>query len=615
VVTSISFHPEGRFLATGCVDQQARLFAVPGDAASPLWPPVPHLQWAGTAWYREFGSAPLFVNGSRELITWGGEKVGLVWRSVETGAIVRTQDLPDWNGVIALAVLSPDGRYLAVSQVQLPAIRLIEAATGLLVGPPLVTRGAILGADFSPDGRTLATSLTTNTVQLWTVPEWKPAAPTLDLHRPVHLVAFAPGGRSLVTQDSGLVRLWGLPEEGVSRSFLPLDGVSSFAALSPDGTLAIPTGMTIDGDRRLRSTRAFRVATGEPAGPPLRGPGNVVDAAFSPDGRSVALLGSDEGSDDQARGLTVWDWATGRPGWRAALPSAPRGLCYRPDGRRLAALCGGGEVLLFDAEDGREVRRWRAHDPEQAQHWINNGKVAFGADGRTLLTWGMGNDLRVWEADTGRPRYPPIPHRDKCHDVQPSPDGRLVAVASYDGSVRVREVATGQAIAELPDHPDIVYSARFSPDGRLLVTACRDHMVRVWDWRAVRLVCPPFEHAEEANAATFTPDGLRVISVSYGVTARVWDWRTGKPITPPISTGGGSLSVAVTPDGRHAVVGGFQETLAVLDLGDLAPPALDPGSLCRWAELLSGQRLHEGGGTVNLSAAEWLDRWRASGRR
>ena len=29
------------------------------------------------------------------------------------------------------------------------------------------------------------------------------------------------------------------------------------------------------------------------------------------------------------------------------------------------------------------------------------------------------------------------------------------------------------------------------------------------------------------------------------------------------------------------------------------------------AELLAGQRLHEGGGTVNLSDAEWLDRWRA----
>jgi hypothetical protein len=114
-------------------------------------------------------------------------------------------------------------------------------------------------------------------------------------------------------------------------------------------------------------------------------------------------------------------------------------------------------------------------------------------------------------------RYPPIRHRNKCHDVQFSPGGRLVAVASYDGSVRVRDLATG----------------------------------------------------------------------------------------------GDSLGVVVTPDGKHAVVRGFQHALAVLDLKDLATVDVAADLPCPWSEQLSSQRLHEGGGTVNLSAAEWLDRWRA----
>jgi hypothetical protein len=49
--------------------------------------------------------------------------------------------------------------------------------------------------------------------------------------------------------------------------------------------------------------------------------------------------------------------------------------------------------------------------------------------------------------------------------------------------------------------------------------------------------------------------------------------------------------------------------------GGLAPADDDPDALCRRAELLAGQRLHEGGGTVNLSAAEWLDRWQRLDRR
>jgi eukaryotic-like serine/threonine-protein kinase len=72
----------------------------------------------------------------------------------------------------------------------------------------------------------------------------------------------------------------------------------------------------------------------------------------------------------------------------------------------------------------------------------------------------------------------------------------------------------------------------------------------------------------------------------------------------------------VTPDGRHAVVGGFGDAMLVLDLSALAAaPDADLDFLCLRAELLSGQRFHEGGGTVNLSADEWLERWRALRRQ
>ena len=262
----------------------------------------------------------------------------------------------------------------------------------------------------------------------------------------------------------------------------------------------------------------------------------------------------------------VWDWVNGRERFRAPLPTEARSVTYRRDGHVLAVLCGGGELLQFDAVNGRELRRWLADDAEGADHWINNGKVTFSPDSQAVLTWGMRNDVRVWDAQTGRLRYPSLQHRDKCHDVQFSPDGRSMVLASYDGSVKVRHIATGTVVAELPGHPDLVYSASFNPDGKLLVTACRDRMVRVWDWRAKKLACPPFEHVSEVVAATFTPDGRSVLSVSDDATARAWDWRTGKPVTPPVPIKGESRSLVITPDGKHAVIGGFQNELTVIDL-------------------------------------------------
>ena len=613
-VTSLAFHPEGRSLATGSRDGLARLFAISGDVgADPLWPPVPHRSEEASAFFPTFSSAPVFVDGGRELIT-HDDLSRLTWRTAETGAEVRTRDFPEMQRGIAAVEPGPDGRYLAVVGTQIRKVELIEAATGRSAGPPLEHENTVMRAAFSPDGRTLLTGSTDNTARLWSVPGGEPLSRPLDLHRTVLFVAFAPGGRSLLTQDGDLIRLWALPREGLPKTHVPLEGKGSFVALSPDGSLTIPTGMTYLSNRGLQSTRVHDVETGEPAGPPLRPGGEVLDAAFAPDGKSVATLATGDGSVTDGPNLIVWDWASGRRAWRKALPSEPRSLCYRPDGRRLAVLCEGGEVLVFDPADGREVRRWQAHDAEPPHHWINNGEVRFSPDGRSLLTWGMGNDARVWDADAGQLRYS-VHFRDKCHDLQFSPDGRSMALATYEGAVQIVELATGTIEAEMPVHPDIVFSAAFSPDGRLLVTACRDRSIRVWDWRSGRLACPPFEHAKEAVAATFTPDGRRVLSASDDGTVRAWDWRSGRPVTPPLEIGGEPMSLAVTPDGRHAVAGGFANRLAIFDLGALAPEAIDPFALVGRVELLAGQRLHERGGAVNLSADEWLEGWHDSDRR
>jgi hypothetical protein len=73
---------------------------------------------------------------------------------------------------------------------------------------------------------------------------------------PSNRVAFAPNGRSLATQDGELVRLWTLPQEGLPMFGVTLDPKGSFAALSPDGALVIPTGQSYAIPARPCTTRA-----------------------------------------------------------------------------------------------------------------------------------------------------------------------------------------------------------------------------------------------------------------------------------------------------------------------------------------------------------------------
>jgi WD40 repeat protein len=255
--------------------------------------------------------------------------------------------------------------------------------------------------------------------------------------------------------------------------------------------------------------------------------------------------------------------------------------------------------------------RWQTPPHPNTGHYIHgNGALRFGPDGRTLFVWGSENVARAFDPDTGEPRYV-LSHPLRCHGLRLSPDGRHVATASFDKTARVWDCATGQPLTEPLPHPDWVFDAHFHSDGRHLLTTCRDGTARVWDWEARRVVSPPLAHRDELHPAAFTPDGRWVVTASIDGTARVWDWRGGTPVTPPVALNGKGLSVTVSPDGRRAVIGGFGAALAVIDLGDLsAPDELSADDLCTWAELLSGQRVHEGGGVTNLAGGAWLHRWR-----
>jgi hypothetical protein len=70
------------------------------------------------------------------------------------------------------------------------------------------------------------------------------------------------------------------------------------------------------------------------------------------------------------------------------------------------------------------------------------------------------------------------------------------------------------------------------------------------------------------------------------------------------------------PPAAPPAVGGFLKDLPVFHLDDwLAPSPLGPDDLCLWGEIISGQRIEDGGGVTNLTADEWPQRWRDFRRR
>ncbi len=214
--------------------------------------------------------------------------------------------------------------------------------------------------------------------------------------------------------------------------------------------------------------------------------GDVVTAAFSPDGEFIATSG--------AKGeVVLWEAGTRREVRRfETLGGKLMRLTFSPDGRLLAGCevknMEDSHVGIWDVNTGAVMRKLPLHGDVVLS-------LAFSPDCKLLVTAEENETVHLWDIPSGALRVTLLGHAQTVVSVAFSPDGKTLATGASDSKVKLWNVATEQEVATL-ELPGGCPSVKFSPDGRTLAVGYLvepEQHIRLWE-------VPSFEDIAAAEA-------------------------------------------------------------------------------------------------------------------
>ena len=437
-------------------------------------------------------------------------------------------------------------------------------------------------ASFSPDGRLLVTTSafanSRHITTLWDVVTAKERQRFKETDGFAVVSTFSPDGKLLAgstTPWPGAVVLWDVATGAEVRRFQTWNFAVHLQFSANTKTLAAGTS--------YGEVAQWDVGTGKPLAASASPPVNTTGLRFSADSKQLTT---------SSEAVRCWDVTSCSELWQSppsmGFDARPR---LSPDGTLIAVDQRDKTISLRDARTGIEKQRLRGHEGYVIA-------LAFGPEGRRLVSGGTDQSIRIWDVASGGLEHRLTVSHVEQNALAVSRDGRWLAATDFSSLkavIRLWELATGREARHFDIRGSTAYAIAFSPDGQRLACVAqlygsggRRSEVQVWDtatgkeWRTLAVV------GQTMSCLAFSPDGRMLATNSADGNLHLWELASGRERRTLIGHEGELLAFCFSADGRRLAAASTDVPAYIWDVTggpQSAPPPSQAGLEVFWKDL------------------------------